>query len=156
MALAWVLRQNVTVDMHGPDFPILWKAIIMTATYLQEVIKQSRNFACTKCKHQNRWRSYVNQLMFAERFEDAKRCEGTKYLQSCLDIIKLILRLQPFQAKQCLSVCVCSVLSATGSDLKMHWWGRGIRWASGDLKHEPAATAKAARGSTAEFQAKYH
>lgn len=42
--------------------------------------------------------------MFAERFEDAKRCEGTKYLQSCLDIIKLILRLQPFQAKQCLSV----------------------------------------------------
>lgn len=74
----------------------------MTATYLQEVIKQSRNFACTKCKHQNRWHSYVNRLMFAECFEDAKHYKGTKYLQSCLDIIKLIFRLQPFQAKQCM------------------------------------------------------
>lgn len=43
----------------------------MTATYLREVIKQSRNFACTKCKHQNSWHSYVNQVMLAERFEDA-------------------------------------------------------------------------------------
>lgn len=40
--------------------------------------------------------------MFAECFEDAKHYKGTKYLQSCLDIIKLIFRLQPFQAKQCM------------------------------------------------------
>lgn len=45
--------------------------------------------------------------MFAECFEDAKHCKGTKYLQSCLDIIKLIFKLQPFQAKQSLSVYGC-------------------------------------------------
>lgn len=58
--------------------------------------------------------------MSAECFEDAKRYKGTKYLQSCLDIIKLIFRLQPFQAKQCLSVYVCTAPSVTRSYLKIY------------------------------------
>lgn len=157
MALAWVLRQNITRDMCGPDFTILWRAIIMTSTYLQEVIKQSRNFACTKCKHQNRWRSYVNQLMSAECFEDAKLCKGTKYLQSCLDIIKLIFRLQPFQAKQSLSVYGCTVPSVAGSNLRMYLEERNDRGAApGDGKPKPTALPKAAWSSTAESRAENH
>lgn len=131
--------------MCGPDFTILRRAIIMTSTYLREVIKQSRNFACTKCKHQNRWRSYVNQLMFAECFEDAKHCKGTKYLLSCLDIIKLIFRLQPFQAKQSLSVYGCTVPSVAGSNLRIYLQERNNRGAApGDGKLKPTAPAKAA------------
>lgn len=134
----------------------------MTSTYLQEVIKQSRNFACTKCKHQNRWRSYVNQLMSAECFEDAKLCKGTKYLQSCLDIIKLIFRLQPFQAKQSLSVYGCIAPSIAGSSLGIFLaipllQERNSRGAApGDVKTKPPVPAKAAWSSTAESRAEYH
>lgn len=83
--------------------------------------------------------------MFAECFEDAKLCKGTKYLQSCLDIIKLIFRSQPFQAKQSLSVYGCTAPSVAASNLRMHLQERNNRGAApGDGKPKPTAPAKAA------------
>lgn len=83
--------------------------------------------------------------MFVECFEDAKLCKGSKYLQSCLDIIKLIFRLQPFQAKQSLSVYVCTVPSVAGSNLRMYLQERNNRGAApGDGKPKPIALSKAA------------
>lgn len=83
--------------------------------------------------------------MFAECFEDAKLCKGTKYLQSCLDIIKLIFRLQPFQGKQSLSVYGCTVPSVAGSSPRMYLQERNSTGAApGDGKPKPTAPAKAA------------